>query len=157
MERLNAEAVAAFNEGRHHAAAQALTRAIALDPSNASLYGNRSLAREKAGELEEALDDAERALRCDATYVAAYERKARALLGLHRGAEALAAVRRGKALDMEHAGLVELEPQARRAAQNAKLDIVRRGKEAIGGDAGVGSSCASEGDASAPRLLRENT
>lgn len=132
VEALNAEAVGAFNEGRHLAAADALTRAIALDPTNASLYGNRSLAHERRGALDDALADSERSLRCDPTYVAAYERKARALLGLGRAAEAHAAARRGRVLDADHAALADLEGQARRAADAAKLDLVRRGKDALG-------------------------
>jgi tetratricopeptide (TPR) repeat protein len=82
--RLNAEAVDAFNAERYALAADALSRAIALDPSNASLYGNRALAQERRAKHEEALLDAESALGCDPAYVPAYERKANALLALSR-------------------------------------------------------------------------
>ena len=61
----------------------------------------------------------------------AYERKGRALLGLRRSAEALAAVRRGLLLDPEHEALLELEEQAEREAEAARLDIVLAGKGQI--------------------------
>ena len=130
--------MAAFGEGRHAAAAEALTAAIALDPANASLYGNRSLALERAMQHEAALDDAERSIRCDVTYVAAYERKGRALLGLGRYAEAHAALRRGLTLDPEHEAMAELEREAAKSAGAAKLEIVRAGKREIEAAAGGG-------------------
>ena len=61
----NSDGVTAFSEGRYAAAAAHLSAAIALDPSNPALYGNRSLAREKAGDYEDALVDAESCLACD--------------------------------------------------------------------------------------------
>ena len=150
VEGLNAEAVTHFGLGEYAAAAAALSRAIALDPALPSLYGNRSLAHERCGQAEEALEDAERAIRCDPIYVPAYERKARALLLLRRSAEALAAVRRGLLLDPEHEALLELEEQAEREADAARLDIVRAGKDQIewgdnhGSPGGLASLCVNQ-------------
>ena len=132
----NAEGVAAFGEGRYGAAADAISRAIALDPANPVFYGNRSLAREKAGRHEEALDDAESCLRADATYVAGYERKGRALLGLKLYAEAQAAAERGRILDPDHVGLGELALEAGRAAVEAKINLVRVGRDVIDDEKG---------------------
>ena len=150
VEGLNAEAVTHFGLGEYAAAAAALSRAIALDPALPSLYGNRSLAHERCGQAEEALEDAERAIRCDPIYVPAYERKARALLLLRRSAEALAAVRRGLLLDPEHEALLELEEQAEREADAARLDIMRAGKDQIewgdnhGSPGGLASLCVNQ-------------
>ena len=80
----------------------------------------------------------------------AYERKARALLLLRRSAEALAAVRRGLLLDPEHEALLELEEQAEREADAARLDIVRAGKDQIewgdnhGSPGGLASLCVNQ-------------
>lgn len=132
VELLNAEAVEHFQADRFAAAAASLTRALTLDPAGSpALYGNRSLAYEKCERYEEALDDAERSLRCDPMYCPAYERKARALLGLRRPAEALGAVRRGLVLAPDHGALLELEERAECESDKAKLDIVRAGKQQI--------------------------
>ena len=64
-EEFNATAIAAFGEGRYNAAADALGEAIALDPSNAAFYGNRSLALGKAGKFDAALTVSESCVRCD--------------------------------------------------------------------------------------------
>ena len=105
---------------------EALSGAIRLDPNNAAFYGNRSLAREHAGQCEEALEDAESALRCDPAYVAGYERKGRALLGLEAYAEAEAAFRRGLVLDADHAGCADGRDEAARR-RAALADILRTG------------------------------
>ena len=130
-EALNADAVAAFGEGRYRAAVEALSGAIRLDPNNAAFYGNRSLAREHAGQCEEALEDAESALKCDPAYVAGYERKGRALLGLEAYAEAEAAFRRGLVLDADHAGCADGRDEAARAGAQHKLDILRTGSQVL--------------------------
>jgi len=140
VELINAEAIAAFQAGQYAAAADALTRAVALDPTNPSLYGNRSLARERLGIWAEALEDAESSLHCDPQYVPGYERKGRALLGLQRYAEAEAAMRRGLVIDPEHAELVQLVVEAAEKAEAAKLEIVRAGKVALGDGTASASS-----------------
>ncbi|KAL1515382.1 hypothetical protein AB1Y20_002010 [Prymnesium parvum] len=131
-EEFNAAAIDAFERGRYQAAAEALGEAIALDPSNAAFYGNRSLAYERAARYEEALADAESCVRCDPTYAPGYERKARALLGCadYKGAEA--ACRRGLLVDAEHAGLQRAFEEARAAAAAHKLEIVRAGSDVLG-------------------------
>ena len=130
-EALNADAVAAFGEGRYRAAVEALSGAIRLDPNNAAFYGNRSLARERAGQCEEALEDAESALKCDPAYVAGYERKGRALLGLEAYADAEAAFRRGLVLDADHGGCADGRDEAARAGAQHKLDILRTGSQVL--------------------------
>ena len=62
------EGNALITRGRYEEAAACLSEAISLDPTNPAFYGNRSLARERAGEFEQALHDAESCIRCDPTY-----------------------------------------------------------------------------------------
>ena len=133
-EEFNAAGIEAFGEGRFGVAAEKLSGAIRMDPSNPAFYGNRSLALERGERFEQALDDAESCLRCDPTYAKGYERKGRALLGLGEYAAAEAAFQRGLILQPGDAGLEDGLLEAGHAATRHKLEIVRRGNEVLGLD-----------------------
>ena len=109
---------------------EALSGAIRLDPNNAAFYGNRSLARERAGSVRKRWRTP-RVRCCDPAYVAGYERKGRALLGLEAYAEAEAAFRRGLVLDADHAGCADGRDEAARAGAQHKLDILRTGSQVL--------------------------
>lgn len=132
-EEHNRLAIEAFGLERYSMAAEALAHAIEIDPTNPAFYGNRSLALQRAERYEEALADAESCLRLDAQYVAGYERKGRALLGLDEHAAALAAFKRGLVLEPEHDGLQEGAREAHEASTRQRMQIMHAGNEAIGG------------------------
>lgn len=61
--------------GKNYAAAiESYTQAIALDPTNAIYYSNRSAAYSSQGEYALAAADAEKALEVDPSFVRAYHR-----------------------------------------------------------------------------------
>lgn len=148
-EEHNRLAVEAFGLERYSMAAEALAHAIEIDPRNPAFYGNRSLALQRTEQYVEALADAESCLRLDARYVAGYERKGRALLGLAEHAAALAAFKRGLVLDPEHEGMQEGAREADEASTRQRMDIMHAGSEAIGGlpahRAGAGASKGEPG------------
>eukprot|EP00578_Thalassiosira_sp_NH16_P009794 CAMPEP_0181112564 /NCGR_PEP_ID=MMETSP1071-20121207/19882_1 /TAXON_ID=35127 /ORGANISM="Thalassiosira sp., Strain NH16" /LENGTH=453 /DNA_ID=CAMNT_0023196545 /DNA_START=45 /DNA_END=1406 /DNA_ORIENTATION=- len=87
----------------------------------AVLYSNRSLVRMQMGKIAEALEDADRAINCDPTYVKAHWRRGQASNACGNTEEALAAFERA----------VELEPNnkaLRKEVQNAKARKEREEK-----------------------------
>lgn len=74
-----------------------------------ALFGNRSLARRKTGDLLGALQDANCCLQLDASWVRGYLRKAAALREGERLREAKAVVEAGLKREPHHAGLIDMQ------------------------------------------------
>jgi len=70
---------AAFRSGNPQLAAELYTQALELEPTNATLFGNRSAAKLELGDNAGALSDAEQAIAINPTWMKGYHRKAAAL------------------------------------------------------------------------------
>ena len=83
-EKAKEEGNKAFAKGNFALAAESFTLAINLDPNNHVYYANRSAALLKMGKLEDALDDADRAIKLNRFYAKAHYRKGQALAVIGR-------------------------------------------------------------------------
>lgn len=94
------------------------------------LHGNRSAARSELKHFEEALADAERAIELDGSWAKGFVRKAAALRGLERYAEAATAVETAMALDKTDKALKrlleELKAMAVAAEKKAPISSIER-------------------------------
>ena len=66
---------AKFKDGDFHGALKHYTEAIARDPKNHKLYSNRCAAFQKIGQMPAALEDCEKCIELDPTFVKIYNRK----------------------------------------------------------------------------------
>ena len=64
-----------FKTGDFHGALKHYTEAIARDPKNHKLYSNRVAALQKIGQMPAALEDCEKCIKLDPTFVKIYNRK----------------------------------------------------------------------------------
>ncbi|OCT57329.1 tetratricopeptide repeat protein 31 isoform X2 [Xenopus laevis] len=76
--------------------------AIKLNPTEYRFFGNRSYSYERSGRYSEALQDAERALQLEPRFIRGYFRKGKALKGLKRYADAIAAFHNVLYYDINH-------------------------------------------------------
>ena len=83
-EKAKEEGNKAFAKGNFALAAENFTLAINLDPNNHVYYANRSAALLKMGKLEDALDDADRAIKLNRLYAKGHYRKGQALAVIGR-------------------------------------------------------------------------
>lgn len=109
----------AFKNGEFSASVEAYDRAILLQPTEPSLYSNRSMALIKLKKFDLAARDAERCLELDPSFFKAYQRLAVAYCANARFSEASVQLRKGhdhavKAQNREVAK--ELETQLRNCA-----------------------------------------
>ncbi|XP_051866362.1 tetratricopeptide repeat protein 31 [Pristis pectinata] len=81
------------NKGRYEDAVGYFTEAIKYDPKEYRLFGNRSYCYERLQQYSRALNDAHIALTLNPSWPKGYFRKARALAGVKRYAEAIEAFR----------------------------------------------------------------
>ncbi|KAJ3300312.1 hypothetical protein HK104_002131 [Borealophlyctis nickersoniae] len=88
-EAFKAEGNSAFSLKQYTVALAKYTEAIALDPSNAVLYSNRSACYLHIKKWEQALQDATRAVELDPKFTKAMIRRATAMTNLQRVGEAL--------------------------------------------------------------------
>jgi len=104
-----------FSLGLYMQACTIYSEALELAPENPVLYCNRAMAYLKQEMPDEALADAERSLKLDATAknIKAYWRKAQALLDLRRPEEAEAAASEGIALEASNSHLNKVRSKAR--------------------------------------------
>ncbi|XP_078264399.1 uncharacterized protein LOC144598295 [Rhinoraja longicauda] len=79
------------NEGRYEDAVAYFTEAITYDPKEYRLFGNRSYCYERLQQYSRALSDAHTALTLNPSWPKGYFRKARALAGVKKYAEAIEA------------------------------------------------------------------
>mmetsp|Transcript_26796 Transcript_26796/g.39649 ORF Transcript_26796/g.39649 Transcript_26796/m.39649 type:complete len:461 (-) Transcript_26796:19-1401(-) len=86
---LKSQADDAFRASNYSVAIGHYTSAIALDPSNAILFSNRSAAYLSNNEKSKALHDAQECIKIDGKFVKGYNRLGAALLSLKRGKDAL--------------------------------------------------------------------
>lgn len=109
-----------MSEEKFDEAIKFYTEAIALDESNHVLYSNRSAAYAKAGNYQNALDDAEKTIQIKPDWAKGYSRKGAALSYLGRKSEAIAAYGEGLQLEPNNAqlkdGLAEVRASTAKGA-----------------------------------------
>ena len=66
--KLKVQGNEALSHSNYWAAVQCYTQALELDPDNAALYSNRSVAYARHNKFAEALDDAEKAIELNPTW-----------------------------------------------------------------------------------------
>ena len=81
-EELKAKANENFKQEKFNAAIELYSAAIDLNPTNAVLHANRSIANLRMENFGYALADANKAIECDRTYLKAYYRRAAAQMAL---------------------------------------------------------------------------
>jgi stress-induced-phosphoprotein 1 len=87
---------AALQADKFDEAIQAYTEAILLDGNNHVLYSNRSAAYLKAGQLQEALKDAEKTIEISPTWAKGYSRQGAVLTYMQKYPEAFEAYKKGE-------------------------------------------------------------
>ena len=98
---------AAFSAGRYDEAISHFTEAIQHDPTDAIFFSNRSGAYASLQQPQSALEDAERCLQLNPSFIKGYSRKGQALFSLNRLAEAKAAYEEGLKVDPANSALKE--------------------------------------------------
>ncbi|XP_053330227.1 tetratricopeptide repeat protein 31 [Spea bombifrons] len=83
-------------------AANYYTEAIKLNPAEYRFLGNRSYSYERCGRYQEALRDADQALQLQPHFIKGHFRKGKALKGLQRYSEAIAAFQKVLLSDINH-------------------------------------------------------
>lgn len=91
------------------------TKAIQLDDKNHVLYSNRSAAYVKAGKYEEALQDANKTIELNPTWVKGYSRKGSALSFMQKYGDALSAYAEGLKQDPTNAALLQGSAEAKQS------------------------------------------
>ena len=86
----------ALQAGSFEEAIKAYTEAIKLDESNHVLYSNRSAAYSSAQKYESAVEDADKCIQLNPTFIKGYSRKGSALCYLQKYMEAFEAYKQGK-------------------------------------------------------------
>jgi len=122
VERAKKDGNDAFSSGNYEAAIEFYTGALQADAKEetptvrAQLFCNRAAALELLGQLEEAVQDCNRALSLDANYLKAYLRRARAYTRMERYEEAVRDYEQAKKLDPENTDV-------RHRLREAKLEL----------------------------------
>ncbi|XP_067934416.1 dnaJ homolog subfamily C member 7-like isoform X1 [Watersipora subatra] len=113
------EGNAAFKSGDHQKAYELYTDALSIDPynklTNAKLYCNRATTSTKLQNLQQAVDDCNKAIELDEKYVKAFTRRAATYTGLEMYEEAVR--------DYETVQKLEPSQQNARAVKDAKLEL----------------------------------
>ncbi|CAM0875473.1 unnamed protein product [Alopecurus aequalis] len=107
----------------YHGASMFYTEAIELDPSDATLYSNRSLCHLEMSEAEKALHDANTCIRLRPEWIKGYYRKGAAFMLLEDYKEACDAFMAGLQLDPRND---EMEKAFRGAVEAMKADHLAR-------------------------------
>eukprot|EP00658_Telonema_sp_P-2_P002449 TRINITY_DN10924_c0_g1_i10.p1 TRINITY_DN10924_c0_g1~~TRINITY_DN10924_c0_g1_i10.p1 ORF type:complete len:272 (+),score=76.31 TRINITY_DN10924_c0_g1_i10:67-882(+) len=111
VEELKSRGNAAFKANQLPVADTLYSKAIEHDPTSHAIYGNRSMTRLSMGNFDDALEDADSAVRVCETWAKGHFRRAKALSALDRYDKALVAIRRA----------VELNPQDKTLAKEEVL------------------------------------
>ena len=111
---------AAFASKEYGRATAAYTVALRFDRGNAVLLSNRSAALAALGKYEEALEDAERAIRAAPNWGKGHARRGAALIGLGQAGEAVKAYTAGLAVEPDAAYLREGLAEAKHAIREAQ-------------------------------------
>lgn len=125
-----------FRKGEHQAAVEAYSEALHLEPKDASLWLNRSIALRQLQRWEESVDDADRAIALHASSSKAYYSKATALQQLGRLPGALRACEAGLKCNPQHKALQELQGCVREqmGAERKESDEPRVREDHTGSD-----------------------
>ena len=119
--RLKQEANKFYAAREYEKAEQLYSQAIDLDKTDHTLFGNRSAALSSMYRYEDALADAEHALKLKPDWVKGYHRRATALVSLGRLHEASEAYVEALEIEPENK---DLKRHLRRTRHSAKLFIV---------------------------------
>jgi len=121
-DELKSKGNAAFSSGNYAEAIKYFTEAIAIAPENHILYSNRSGAYASLGEYQNALNDANKCIELNPSFIKGYNRKATALQYLGRPDEAMQAYDEGLKIDpnnqMLRDGLNSLQQQMKSQIDN---------------------------------------
>lgn len=99
---LNFLGVIAYQKKDYRGAIDLIAKAIAIEPSQAGLHSNLSLAQNDLGLAVEAIASCDRAIELDPSCVEAHSNRGNALWGLGRRDEALASYASAVAIDPDH-------------------------------------------------------
>jgi len=83
--------------------------------SEAALYSNRAMVRLNMGKVEQALEDSNKCIELDGTFIKAYHRKAQALIRLNEWDDAIVAAKKGQEIEPSNAFFQELIDNAENA------------------------------------------
>ncbi|CAK9786303.1 unnamed protein product [Cutaneotrichosporon oleaginosum] len=108
---------AEFKAGKFADAVKSYTEAIKRLPNDPRAYNNRAAAYQKLMALPEALKDAEEAIKCDATFVKAYIRKALVQQAMRDNTKALETLQRAMDADTEGKHSKEISSNMNRVMQ----------------------------------------
>jgi stress-induced-phosphoprotein 1 len=100
------------------------TKAIELNPEDATYYSNRSGCYASLDKYQEALEDAESCLRVNPNFIKGYSRKGLALLRLGKEEEALEAYEAGLKIDPNNDQLLKDKASIEKGAQDSMGDIM---------------------------------
>lgn len=104
-----------FKEGQFFKAIEIYNDAIKRDPSNATIYSNRSLAYTRVGDFQKALADINKALSIDSKFVNGYAKKARLQIALKQFTQARDTISAGLALAPYHKGLLQCQAEVQQS------------------------------------------
>ena len=149
-ERAKAKGNKAFASGNFEDAIDHYSTAIDLDKGNPVLYSNRSAAYAGAGQMQSALNDAQKCINLKPMWAKGYMRKAAALMGLNRKPMAIAAYNDGLRFDPVNEALRQGLAELTGEGSTVK-------KEEEGGEAGGSGATAAAAAAAAAAATGEGT
>ncbi len=142
VEAFKKKAAKAFRDRRFTAAAMHLSDAISIDPSNHTLYSNRSAAFAALENYPRALTDANKCISLAPSFAKGYFRAGHALESLQRHAEALTRFEQGSAIDPTSPEL-QIATACLRSLMAELADSAAAAAAAAGGGESKSSSTAS--------------
>lgn len=129
VDELKTRGNAAFKARQLPVADTLYSKALEHDPSSHAIYGNRSMTRLSMGKFEEALEDADAAIKANESWAKGHFRRAKALGALDRYDEALAAIKRAVELDPKDKTLAKEETDFATKAERAAAEAAAKPKE----------------------------
>lgn len=122
----------AYGEGKYEEAIARYTDAINIDSRNHVYFSNRSAAYVGQGMFGKALEDAETCVKLNPKWGKGYFRRAVALLGLSRAADAEAALTEGIKIDPSNADLRSKLEEVRKTLEKERRFVSADGKPLSG-------------------------
>jgi tetratricopeptide (TPR) repeat protein len=120
VEELKSRAKGSLKNKNYPEAIELYTKGLELEPNSSVLFANRSMCHLGMGASSLALNDADKAIEYDASYVKAYYRKGAALMALKRYSESKDVFSQGLALSPEDK---ELQQQYNKACEEESKKV----------------------------------